>query len=108
VSCIHNWLRGSRSFVRGCRTLPGMPKVLTDLPDDVVALLSTGHGLFSAQAARMVGISNDRLRRPIAVGLLTRVWHGCYMATIEHRELSPWTDMLRRLGPWPSLLRVRA
>jgi hypothetical protein len=90
VSCLHNWRRGSRSFVMVCRTLLSMPKVLTDLPDDVVALLSIGHGPFSAQAARLVGISNDRLCRLVAAGLLTRVWHGCYMATNEYLGLSLW------------------
>jgi hypothetical protein len=68
-----------------------MPKVLTDLPDDVVALLSAGCGFFSAQvAARSAGISSDRLRRLVAADLLTKVWHGCYMATVDHQALSEW------------------
>jgi hypothetical protein len=67
-----------------------MPKVLTDLPDDVVALLSVGCGLFSAQVARSAGISSDRLRRLVAADLLTKVWHGCYMATVDHQALSEW------------------
>ena len=74
----------------GCQTLLDMPKVLIELPGDVVALLSAGHGLFSAQAAQLAGISNDRLRRLVDAGLLTRVWHGCYMATVEYLTLSTW------------------
>jgi hypothetical protein len=38
-----------------------MPTVLTNLPDVVVALLATGAGLFTAEAARAQGIDRYRL-----------------------------------------------
>jgi hypothetical protein len=67
-----------------------MPKVLTDLPGVIVALLAAGHGLFTAEAARAKGIGSDRLGRLVDAGLLTRVAHGSYASAADHRRLRPW------------------
>jgi len=67
-----------------------MPKVLSDLPAVVVALLASGHGLLTAEAARAEGIDIHRLRRLVAAGLLMNVAHGCYAAAADHQSLRPW------------------
>jgi hypothetical protein len=67
-----------------------VPKVINGLPDDVLALLRAGRGLFTMTAARAAGVGEGRVRRLVAAGLLTAVEPGCFAATSVYRRLTPW------------------
>jgi hypothetical protein len=67
-----------------------MPKVLRVLPDEILALLSAGRGMFSTRAATTAGISGDHLRRLVKAGLLVRVNYGHYVAASNYENSSAW------------------
>jgi len=67
-----------------------MPKVLRVLPDDVLALLAAGRGMFTSGAASAAGIRSGRLRRLVEAGLLARVAYGHYVSAASHETSDAW------------------
>jgi Transcriptional regulator, AbiEi antitoxin len=65
-----------------------------DLPDDIAALLTQGHGVITVAAAEHVGVSPERLERLVRHGRLTRLRRGVYGASVN---LAPWTAYEREV-----------
>lgn len=60
------------------------------LPPEIVGLLLTGRGVFTAHAATQAGTNVDRLQRIVRAGLLTCVGQGVYASTADLARANPW------------------
>lgn len=83
----------SRSRYRhaGVRTkLPHVPKLLTEIPQDVRGLLRASRGMFSLADAREAGITPGRIRRLLDARLLVRVGDGIYVSAAAYQSLDAW------------------
>src|SRR5690606_15770215 len=76
--------------VRGSERLVGMGRRTTELPAEVREVISRGGGILRASAAVAAGVSESRLRRLTAAGLLTRVAKGSYVDAKAMRKLDEW------------------
>ena len=60
------------------------------IPSQVLGLLTSGRGVFTARDAEIAGVSADRLQRLTRTGQLERVGRGAYAATEQLAAASPW------------------
>jgi hypothetical protein len=60
------------------------------IPSQILGLLTSGRGVFTARDAELAGVSADRVQRMARAGLLQRVGRGAYAATEQLAAASPW------------------
>ena len=80
---------------------------MTKVPADVVALLDAGGGYFVIGAARVAGVSDDRVQRLVRAGLLESVARGAYAARAP-LEQNLWQAHAIRTRAFVSSCRAHA